>query len=201
MKKVRIFINKKAFANCCMVVLADAPTTFTETKGKVTICYNNDEVVGYNIVDKRFGGYDNGFHYANELNMSDVNACLLEAGLEALEADMDRRIVVGHVTSCVEHPDSDHLHVCMVDVGSETLQIVCGAANVACGQKVVVALDGAIMPNGKMIKNGALRGVKSFGMLCSEWELRLIHEPKRGILVLSDDAVVGTPFDGGKTNA
>ena len=91
-------------------------------------------------------------------------------------------------------PDSDHLHVCQVDVGNEVKQIVCGASNVCEGIKVVAALSNAIMPNGKLIVPSALRGVPSEGMLCSEWELGLTQEKKRGILILDEDAVVGDSF-------
>lgn len=96
-------------------------------------------------------------------------------------------IVVGHVLECADHPDSDHLHVCSVDVGAgEPLQIVCGAPNVAKGQKVPVALIGATMPGGMQIKKGKLRGVLSCGMICSERELGL-SEDHSGIMVLPED--------------
>lgn len=86
---------------------------------------------------------------------------------------MPEKIVVGYVKSCVNHENSDHLHVCEVDVGSEVLQIVCGAPNVAEGQYVACALVGAVMPNGLEIKTAKLRGVESNGMLCSSSELGL----------------------------
>ncbi|MBT0755595.1 YtpR family tRNA-binding protein, partial [Campylobacter upsaliensis] len=94
-------------------------------------------------------------------------------------------VVVGKVLSCVDHENSDHLHVCEVDVGSEVLQIVCGAPNVAAGQFVACALIGAIMPSGLEIKAAKLRGVASSGMLCSSTELGL---PKlnNGIMLLDD---------------
>jgi phenylalanyl-tRNA synthetase, beta subunit, non-spirochete bacterial len=95
-------------------------------------------------------------------------------------------IVVGHVLECADHPDSDHLHVCSVDVGAgEPLQIVCGAPNVAKGQKVPVATIGATMPDGMQIKKGKLRGVLSCGMICSERELGL-SEDHAGIMVLPE---------------
>jgi tRNA-binding protein len=76
-----------------------------------------------------------------------------------------------------------------VDVGPETLQIVCGAPNVDKGQKVVVAKTGAVMPSGMIIKDAVLRGVASSGMICSARELALPNAPqKRGILVLDDAA-------------
>lgn len=84
-------------------------------------------------------------------------------------------LVIGKVLECTMHPDSDHLHVCRVDVGSEILQIVCGAPNVREGLKVIVALPGAVLPLGT-IKKGNIRGVESNGMLCSIAELGLDHK-------------------------
>lgn len=95
-------------------------------------------------------------------------------------------IVVGHVVERAAHPESDHLSVCRVDVGGpEILQIVCGAPNVAAGQKVPVALVGATMPGGLEIKKAKLRGVASCGMICSARELGL-SEDHAGIMVLPE---------------
>ena len=100
-------------------------------------------------------------------------------------------IVVGHVVECADHPESDHLHICKVDAGQgELLDIVCGAPNVAAGQKVPVALVGTTMPGGLVIKKAKLRGAPSFGMICSERELGLT-EDHTGIMVLPDSAVPG----------
>ena len=105
-------------------------------------------------------------------------------------------LVVGEVLTCQMHPNSDHLHVCKVNVGSIVLDIVCGAPNVAVGEKVIVALEGAKLPGGT-IKLSKVRGVESHGMLCSLQELgieeRLIDEKyKNGIYLLPSDAVVGS---------
>jgi phenylalanyl-tRNA synthetase beta chain len=106
-------------------------------------------------------------------------------------------IVVGQVLTCEEHPNSDHLHVTTVDEGNgqEPVQIVCGAPNVAAGQKVAVATIGAKIYDGDecfTIKPSKLRGVASQGMLCSEKELGL-SDNHDGIMVLPEDAVPGTP--------
>ena len=85
-------------------------------------------------------------------------------------------LIVGEVIECEMHPDSDHLHVCKVNVGNEVLQIVCGAPNVRKGLKVIVALDGAVLPGNFKIKKAMKRGVESNGMLCSLLELGI--EPK-----------------------
>ena len=81
-------------------------------------------------------------------------------------------LITGKVIECINHPDSDHLHVCKVDIGNEVLNIVCGAPNVRTGLKVIVALPGAKLPGGE-IKKGVIRGVESNGMLCSIKELGL----------------------------
>ena len=103
---------------------------------------------------------------------------------------------MGEVVECEMHPDSDHLHVCKVNVGNEVLQIVCGAPNVRKGLKVIVALDGAILPGDFKIKKGSIRGQESNGMLCSIAELGLESkflkpEDKEGIHELPENAKPG----------
>jgi tRNA-binding protein len=99
----------------------------------------------------------------------------------------------------VAHPDSDHLHICQVNVGEKTVQIVAGAPNVAVGLKTIVALPGAMMPSGSLIFPGKLRGEDSHGMMCSPRELALPNAPqKRGIIELAADAVVGQAFNADK---
>lgn len=105
------------------------------------------------------------------------------------------KLVIGEVLECIDHPDSDHLHLCKVNVGSEILNIVCGAPNVRTGLKVIVALDGAVLPGGT-IKKGIIRGQESNGMLCSMAELGLEHKfltekDINGIHELPFDAPVG----------
>ena len=102
-------------------------------------------------------------------------------------------VVVAKVLECEDHPNSDHLHVTKVDDGSgEPLVVVCGAPNVAAGQKVLFARIGAVLPGDFKIKKSKIRGVESFGMICAEDELG-IGSSHDGIMVLPDDAVVGTP--------
>ena len=105
-------------------------------------------------------------------------------------------LVIGKVISCIDHPDSDHLHVCMVDVGkSEAIQIVCGAPNVREGLKVIVSLPGAVLPGNFEIKKGKIRGVESNGMICALYELGLEEKNDetyaKGIEELNSDAKVG----------
>ncbi len=114
---------------------------------------------------------------------------------DQLTADLSPKFVVGYVKEKEKHPQADKLSVCKVDVGTETLQIVCGAPNVDAGQKVVVAKIGAVMPSGLVIQPAELRGISSQGMICSARELALPNAPeKKGILVLEDTYTVGTEF-------
>ncbi len=106
------------------------------------------------------------------------------------------RLIVGEVKECKMHPDSDHLHLCKVDIGSEILNIVCGAPNVRKGLKVIVAQVGAELPGGIIIKKGMIRGEESNGMLCSMQELGieskfLTDADKNGIHELPQNAKVG----------
>ena len=105
------------------------------------------------------------------------------------------KLVIGEIVECKEHPDSDHLHCCKVNVRKEVLDIVCGAPNARKGIKVIVALDGAQLPGGT-IKCGKIRGEVSNGMMCSIAELGLdnkflTEEDKAGIHELPEDAPIG----------
>ena len=104
-------------------------------------------------------------------------------------------LVIGKIIECKNHPDSDHLHLCKVDIGSEILNIVCGAPNARAGIKVIVAKDGAHLPGG-IIKKGIIRGEESNGMLCSIKELGLdnkflTQKDIEGIAELESDAIIG----------
>ena len=141
--------------------------------------------------------------YVNfDLTPDEVAAALTSIGLEAGGVEEVQTIkggleglVIGEVLTCVEHPNSDHLHITTVNLGSgEPTQIVCGAPNVAAGQKVVVATLGAKLYDGDecfTIKKSKIRGVESIGMICAEDEIG-IGTDHAGIIVLPADAVPGT---------
>lgn len=117
-------------------------------------------------------------------------------GIEYVTTEKSEHVVVGYVKECEQHPNADKLKLCQVDVGDEVLQIICGAPNVAQGQKVVVAKPGAVLPGNFKIKKVKLRGVESNGMICSLQELGVGERfiPAQfadGIVVLQEDAVVG----------
>lgn len=134
----------------------------------------------------------------SDMTIEDIADKITSAGLEVegLEKmSQGTNLVIGHVLSCEDHPDSDHLHVCKVDVGESVEQIVCGAPNIAAGQRVIVAKVGAQLPDGE-IKAGVIRKQASNGMICSLLELgvdahQLNEDSKHGIEVLDETAPIG----------
>ena len=136
-----------------------------------------------------------------DLSADELGAALTSVGLEVGSVEEIQSVkgglqglVVGRVITCDPHPNSDHMHVCTVDLGSgEPQQIVCGAPNVAAGQKVIVATLGTKLYDGDdciTIKKSKLRGVESFGMICAEDEIG-VGTSHDGIIVLPDDTPVG----------
>ena len=130
-------------------------------------------------------------------NPKDLAVKITKAGIniEAVISNHIDNLVIGEVIDCFDHPDSDHLHVCKVDIGSEIIQIVCGAPNVRKGLKVIVSLPGAILPGNFEIKKSKIRGVESNGMICALYELGLEEKTEenynKGICELDEDAKVG----------
>lgn len=122
---------------------------------------------------------------AKDISASGVNIPIVEKAVDA------SKLVIGYVTDRKDHPNSDHLNVCTVDTGSETLQIVCGASNVDKGQKVIVSLVGAVLPGNFEIKKSTIRGVDSSGMICALFELGLPQDDMEEIYVMDKDAPIG----------
>ncbi|MBQ4299287.1 MAG: phenylalanine--tRNA ligase subunit beta, partial [Bacteroidales bacterium] len=135
-----------------------------------------------------------------DLSVQEVADAMTSIGIEVDSVETQEEIpgglagvVVAEVLTCVEHPDSDHLHITTVNDGTpEPLTVVCGAPNVAAGQKVLFARIGTVLPGDFKIKKSKIRGVESFGMICAEDELG-IGASHEGIMVLPQDAVPGTP--------
>ena len=135
-----------------------------------------------------------------DLTPEEVAAALTSIGLEVDSLETVEEIpgglagvIVAEVVECVDHPDSDHLHITKLNTGApELLQVVCGAPNVAAGQKVLLATVGTVLGEDFKIKKSKIRGVESCGMICAEDELG-IGQSHDGIMVLEPDAVVGTP--------
>ncbi|MEY8349037.1 YtpR family tRNA-binding protein [Bacillus cereus] len=202
MNKVNVFYNLEGIGDTLIVALQDITLenrTF-DRKGDVARVYDRESNVtgGFNI-----------FHASSYVEVKEtgnltltkelvekINEILAKNGFEEkVEADLTPKFVVGYVAEKEKHPNADKLSICKVEIGTETLQIVCGAPNVDAGQKVVVAKIGAVMPSGMLIKPAELRGTPSSGMLCSARELELPDAPQeKGILVLEDSYEVGQEF-------
>jgi phenylalanyl-tRNA synthetase beta chain len=127
------------------------------------------------------------------IDLSGISTEKISDGLNSIGQEVEAvneiriadKVVVGYVEECEKHPDADKLNICQVNVGSQTTQIVCGAKNVAKGQYVAVSVVGAVLPGNFKIKKAKLRGVESFGMICSSTELGL-PKLEEGIMVLDD---------------
>lgn len=134
-----------------------------------------------------------------KLSVEEIAEAMTKAGNEYDTAEKlvnATNLVIGEVKECEMHPDSDHLHLCKVDIGSEVLNIVCGAPNVRKGIKVIVAKVGAELPGDFKIKKGMIRGQESNGMICALYEIGidkkfLSEEDKNGIHELPEEAPVG----------
>lgn len=133
----------------------------------------------------------------SDQDLEELAVKITKAGIN-IEKVISKKIdnlVIGKVIECKKHPDSDHLHVCKVNIGNKITQIVCGASNVREGIKVIVALPGAVLPGDFEIKSSKIRGEESNGMICALYELGLEEKTKeahdRGVEELDKDAVVG----------
>lgn len=143
----------------------------------------------------------NEFINIKDKSLNDLVETLNSIGIEVSNAYAQKvpdKVVIGFVKEKVKHENSDKLHICKVDVGDEDLQIVCGASNVDEGQFVAVALNGAKLPNGMNIKATKIRGVDSYGMICSSTELNLA-KINDGIMIL--DESIGTLEPGKALNS
>ncbi len=197
--------NNQAFDELLIIQLKNtevADQTF-ETKGDITRLSDKKtgETVGFNFfkATQWIDLNESGPVTLSEEQVASLNKALEEVGFEGeLIADTTPKFVVGYVKECEPMEDSDHLFITQTEIDNgEVVQIVCGASNVAQGQKVVVAKPGAIMPDGMVIWPGELRGTKSVGMISSANELNIevSEEKQAGILVLEEDAEVGSAFE------
>lgn len=196
--------NKEQVGDVLMVILEDTKDIKrqVERKGKIARVYSieNKKTLAWNIFDvsSLISISGNGQVFLSQSDIDLLNNELEKEGFsEKLEATQEPVFVVGQIVDMVSHPDSDHLNICQVKIGNDkTVQIVAGAPNAKVGLKTIVALPGAMMPSGVLIFQGKLRGQDSFGMMCSPRELDLPNAPqKRGIIELSEDAIVGDAFD------
>ncbi|QDP40903.1 YtpR family tRNA-binding protein [Radiobacillus deserti] len=200
---MNMFYNEKGIGDVLIIPVKQGErneTTFERYGDIVKIINTNDKsLLGYNIFNA--SGYFSNVEKLNEVPVDKEVATELEKAFQTngIEdgsgLDFSPKFVVGYVKEKQQHENADKLSVCQVDVGDETLQIVCGAPNIDQGQKVVVAKVGAVMPSGMEIKPTQLRGVDSHGMICSMKELGLPNAPKeKGIYVLDNQYEAGQAF-------
>lgn len=196
--------NREHIGDVLLVIFQDTEDVkrSVERRGNVARVYRDDngETLAWNIfeVSSLIELDGNGQVFLTDENVARLNDELVKEGFEpVLENDATPKFVVAQIVEMIDHPDSDHLHICQVAINDdERVQIVCGAPNVALGLKTVAALPGAMMPSGSLIFPGKLRGQDSFGMLCSARELELPNAPQvRGIIELNDSAIVGEAFN------
>lgn len=200
---MNIFYNKEGVGDIFLISLKPVNhANFTyEKKDDVVKIVNSEtgETAGFNLFNaSNYVSFTvtKGLVDLTEELVAKLNEIINSHGFtDQLTADLSPKFVVGYVKEKEKHPQADKLSVCKVDVGTEILQIVCGAPNVDAGQKVVVAKIGAVMPSGLVIQPAELRGISSQGMICSARELAFPNAPeKKGILVLEDTYTVGTEF-------
>lgn len=196
--------NKEQVGDVLMVIFQDTKDIKrqVERRGKVARVFAEEsgKTLAWNIFEASslIAVEGNGQGFLTDEDVATLNAELAKEGFsEKLENTAPPVFVVGQIIEMVAHPDSDHLNICQVAIGeNKTVQIVAGAPNAALGLKTIVALPGAMMPNGSLIFSGQLRGEESYGMMCSPRELALPNAPqKRGIIELDESAVVGEAFD------
>ncbi|HIA6785017.1 TPA: YtpR family tRNA-binding protein [Staphylococcus aureus] len=196
---MNLFYNPKYVGDvaCLQIEPVEGELNYNK-KGNVVEITNEGNVVGYNIfeISKDITIEETGHIKLTDELVNVFQKRISEAGFDyKLNADLSPKFVVGYVETKDKHPDADKLSVLNVNVGNDTLQIVCGAPNVEAGQKVVVAKVGAVMPSGMVIKDAELRGVASSGMICSMKELNLPNAPEeKGIMVLNDSYEIGQAF-------
>lgn len=192
---MRITYNLEHIGDVLLVSLKKSDQVAYEKKGDITLIKDGQEVIGLNIFNASKNlDFTSDQVDDYEILVPKINNFLKKNDIEPLEFDISPKFIVGKVIEKSAHPDADKLNVTKVDIGTELLQIVCGAPNVEVDQKVVVATVGAIMPDGLYIKPSSLRGVNSNGMICSKKEMNLEDDGKKGIYVLDDSYEIGQVF-------
>lgn len=200
MNRYGLFYNYKTLGDVLLIVFKPTENPDEVIKmDDVVVLKNNNEIIGINIfnISKIMKIKANGFiSLVEDKVLNVINHILENHKVKPLEKLDNSGFKVAQIVDIEEHPESDHLHICKVDVGhSDYLEIVCGAFNARKDLKCVCALPYTFMPSGRQIIPGKLLGIDSYGMLCSGRELALEgYENKRGLLELDDTYTVGSDF-------
>lgn len=194
-----LFYNLKLIGDILLIILDEEiiPNRKEKMDEDVVFIYHDDNLVGINIFNfsKLIKVKSTGLIPLPNDQFIDVINSRLKKFNFILPYKKESGFKIGKIIELEEHPESSHLHLLKVDIGSEVLDIVCGASNVSIGAVVVVATIGTTMFDGSLIKKGKLLGYESYGMCCSERELNLTNDQnKRGLLILDDTYKLGEDF-------
>ena len=196
--------NKEHVGDVLMVIVKNSGDAKLDVKrkGKVARVFlkGNGETVAWNIfeVSSLFEIAERGQVFLSDEQVARLNQELQAEGFtEEIVNDKEPKFVVGEIVEMVAHPDSDHLNICQVAVGPDkTVQIVAGAPNAREGLKTIVALPGAMMPDGSLIFPGAFVEKRALAWCVAHANCTCqMRHKKRGIIELQDTEEVGTPFD------
>ncbi|MDR3330629.1 MAG: tRNA-binding protein [Mycoplasmataceae bacterium] len=189
-----IFYNRTSLKDTLIIQISPEASIKTIQDGNFTYGLSLDNKLTFiNIFNfSELGNEPNGYLMLDK-TIADIMKKHLNIDLSTYNSILP--FIIGHVVQCEDIPNS-HLHKCKVDIGKETLQIVCGASNVRQGLNVIVAQVGATMPNGLLIKKNKLLGKESDGMICSvrELDLKSTSYNKDGIVELNDGLPIGQSF-------
>ena len=198
--KANFFYNRKLIGDVLLVVINNSlPMTHYENHDDVTLIYSHDELIGinvFNISEIIKFKTEGRITLPSNTIIDVVNDKIASLNVGKIDYVEKTGFTIGRILSVEEHPESDHLHLLKVDVGTEVLDIVCGARNVKENMLVVVATLGTMMMDGTTIVKGKLLGEESYGMCCSPKELGLnIEYPPHYLLELEEGKVkVGEDF-------
>ena len=200
MKRYGLYYNYKTLGD--VLLIAFEPNAIADEvikKDDVVVLKKGGETIGINIfnISKIMKIKANGYiPLVDDKVLGVINHILENHDVEVLEKLPHSGFIVAKIVDIEEHPESDHLHICKVDVGhNDYLEIVCGAFNARKDLICVCALPFSFMPSGRQIVPGKLLGIDSYGMLCSGRELALEgYENKSGLLELDDNYKVGSDF-------
>ena len=186
---MNIFYNKKSLKDTLIISISNDQINNIEYHKKFTILKSNERYVGINIFNiSNDIDLPEGYLYPNKKILNYIN----DISNIDLTNFINPTLVVAQIEECQIIPNT-HLHRCMVNIGNDKIQIICGAKNAREGLITVCALNNTFLPNGNYISNGELMGYKSFGMLCSAKELGLSIE-SNGIIELEHTYKIGEPY-------
>lgn len=189
---IRSFMHED-FPGLMMIKFRDDPVSKVQNASDAVLFYNRDSVlIGVNLLKVPF--QKNGY-----VALDESLKCFIEDRFSSLNIDVvihqQSNVVCGRIKKLEVHPTHPNLHICIVDIGENDICIVCSAKNVREDMLTVVALPNTVLPDGTLISDGIVAGVKSEGLLCSLSEITGGKKPVRGLIELPKDTVCGSVLD------